>query len=60
MTEDKIRKKLAEYSKKTYHRGLVGGTGGNFSVRLGQDRMLITPFDHSFKGRTSIPPVVHR
>ena len=43
MTEEKIRKKLAEFSKKAYHRGLVGGTGGNFSVRLGHDRMLITP-----------------
>ena len=34
---------LAVYSKRAYHRGLVGGTGGNFSARLKDGRhMLIT------------------
>lgn len=34
---------LAAYSKRAYHRGLVGGTGGNFSARLNDGRhMLIT------------------
>ncbi len=57
MTEEKIRKQLVEFSNKAYHRGLVGGTGGNFSVRLGQDRMLITPSGISL-GDTSLDNLI--
>jgi L-fuculose-phosphate aldolase len=38
-----LRAELARVSVNAYHRGLVGGTGGNISVRLGDDSMLITP-----------------
>ena len=57
MTEEKIRNQLVEFSNKAYHRGLVGGTGGNFSVRLGQDRMLITPSGISL-GDTSLDNLI--
>jgi len=33
---------LVRYSQRAYHRGLVGGTGGNFSVRIGAGKMLVT------------------
>ncbi len=38
------RKELSEYSKKSFQRGLISGTGGNLSVRIpGEDLVLITP-----------------
>ena len=41
---DLLRQELAEYSKRSFHRGLTGGTGGNLSARiLGTDTVLITP-----------------
>ena len=43
MTEEKIREQLVAWSRKAYDRHLVGGTGGNFSARLGSTRMVITP-----------------
>jgi L-fuculose-phosphate aldolase len=40
----RLRKELAEYSRRAFHRGLVGGTGGNISVRIpNTDHVLITP-----------------
>jgi L-fuculose-phosphate aldolase len=40
----RLRKALAEYSRRAFHRGLVSGTGGNMSVRVpGTDTILITP-----------------
>jgi L-fuculose-phosphate aldolase len=41
--EVNLRQQLAAVSVLAYHRGLVGGTGGNLSVRLGEEKMLITP-----------------
>jgi L-fuculose-phosphate aldolase len=41
--EVNLRQQLAAVSVQAYHRGLVGGTGGNLSVRLGEEKMLITP-----------------
>ena len=41
MTEEEIRCQLVHYARRAYERGLVGGTGGNFSARLGDERMLI-------------------
>jgi ribulose-5-phosphate 4-epimerase/fuculose-1-phosphate aldolase len=39
-----MRKELAEYSRRSFKRGLVSGTGGNLSVRIpGTDTALITP-----------------
>lgn len=43
MHEKAVRLELARISQKTYHRGLVRGTGGNVSVRLDDDYILITP-----------------
>jgi len=38
------RKELSQYSKKSFQRGLISGTGGNLSVRIpGKDLVLITP-----------------
>ena len=38
------RKELTFYSKKSFQRGLISGTGGNLSVRIaGQGMALITP-----------------
>jgi len=40
----RMRKELAEYSRRSFNRGLVSGTGGNLSVRIaGTDTALITP-----------------
>jgi arylformamidase len=41
-TEQQLREELAHYCRFVYHRGLVAGTGGNLSVRFG-DQVLITP-----------------
>ncbi len=41
-TEQQLREELAHYCRFVYHRGLVTGTGGNLSVRFG-DQVLITP-----------------
>ena len=41
---DSYRKQLTEFSHRTFRRHLVGGTGGNLSLRLpGTDTVLITP-----------------
>ncbi len=42
LSEQNTRQQLVEYAQRAYHRGLVGGTGGNFSVRIGQNKMLVT------------------
>ena len=42
MTEGQIRKELVRYTRRAYKRGLVGGTGGNFSARISGGRMVIT------------------
>jgi L-fuculose-phosphate aldolase len=40
----RLRKELAEYSRRSFYRRLVSGTGGNLSVRIpGTDTVLITP-----------------
>jgi len=42
--ETRLRRELALYSRRSFSRGLVSGTGGNLSVRLpGTDTVLITP-----------------
>ena len=43
MTDEDLKQVLIDYAKWTYRRGLVGGTGGNFSARLtDRNRMAIT------------------
>jgi len=38
------RKELSEFSQRAFNRRLVGGTGGNLSVRIpGTDTVLVTP-----------------
>jgi len=40
----RLRHELSDFSKRAFHRNLVGGTGGNMSVRIpGTDKVLITP-----------------
>jgi L-ribulose-5-phosphate 4-epimerase len=42
-TIHRLREALSDYSKRSFHRGLVSGTGGNISVRIpDHDRVLIT------------------
>ncbi len=41
---DDYRKELSEFSQRAFNRGLVGGTGGNLSVRIPDtDTVLVTP-----------------
>ena len=42
MTEPNITQILSYYARRAYKRGLVGGTGGNFSARIRQNKMVIT------------------
>jgi ribulose-5-phosphate 4-epimerase/fuculose-1-phosphate aldolase len=40
----RLRKELSDFSKRSFRRDLVCGTGGNISLRIpGMDRVLITP-----------------
>lgn len=41
--EQELRDKLVETGKKLYELSLVQGTGGNMSVRLNEEEILITP-----------------
>jgi len=41
-TEDQICQQVVEYARQAYTRGLVGGTGGNYSARLPSGRMVVT------------------
>ena len=42
MNEKKLKEELVYFAQRTYNRGLVGGTGGNFSARIAENRMAIT------------------
>lgn len=42
MTKEFLKQTLIDYAKRTYDRGLVGGTGGNYSARLTGGKMAIT------------------
>jgi len=42
MTNEDLKQILIDYATRTYVRGLVGGTGGNFSARLSDGKMAIT------------------
>lgn len=42
MDLQKRAEELVNYAKRSYNRGLVGGTGGNFSVRMSGGTMAIT------------------
>lgn len=42
MTDENLKLNLVDYARRAYNRGLVGGTGGNFSARLGSGKMAIT------------------
>lgn len=37
------RAALVEYGRRVYERGLIGGSEGNLSLRLGPGRLLVTP-----------------
>jgi L-fuculose-phosphate aldolase len=39
----RLREEVSDFSKRSFHRGLVGGTGGNISVRVSdRNQVLIT------------------
>ena len=57
MNDDDIRNRLVSYARKAYDRHLVGGTGGNFSARLSDGKMVITPSGVSL-GDTSLDNLV--
>jgi L-fuculose-phosphate aldolase len=57
MKEQELRKQLVFYARQAYDRHLVGGTGGNFSVRVDGDRMVITASGVSL-GDTSLSNLV--
>ena len=42
MTDDNLKQILVTYAKRAYDRGLVGGTGGNFSARISGGNMAIS------------------
>jgi L-fuculose-phosphate aldolase len=43
IAEKKHRENIVRYGKYLYERGFIAATDGNLSVRLDEDRMLITP-----------------
>lgn len=48
-----FRQELSEYSKRSFARGLICGTGGNLSIRIpGSDTVLITPTGASLEQMT--------
>ena len=42
MEKVKQKEELVRFAQRTYNRGLVGGTGGNFSARIAENQMAIT------------------
>ena len=38
-----VRKEIVDYGKRLYQRGLLAGSDGNISVRLDDDRIMVTP-----------------
>lgn len=42
-TEDELRRELVRFSKWLYRLGFMTGTSGNLSVRLDQEKLLVTP-----------------
>ncbi len=52
-----IKREMATVCRKIYEKGLTYSTGGNISVRIGEDSFLIKPADYCFgdlKGRDFI------
>lgn len=43
MTEAEIRSHVVEICRRMYRQGFIAATDGNVSVRLGRDRILVTP-----------------
>lgn len=42
MSDTIVKEKLVYFARRAYNRGLVGGTGGNFSGRISENRLAIT------------------
>ena len=42
MKDKQVKEELVSFAIRVYERGLVGGTGGNFSARTGDNQMAIT------------------
>jgi len=53
---DYYREQLSEYSHRAFRRHLVGGTGGNLSLRIpGTDTVLVTPTGISLEAVRPLP-----
>jgi len=46
------KKAIVDVGQLLYHNGMLAGTDGNISVRLDQDRIMVTPSNFA-KGRLS-------
>lgn len=63
MSETEGRKALVKYGELLYTRKLAFGTGGNISLRVGKDRILITPSGACkgfLRGKDLIPMSISR
>ena len=38
-----MKSALADYGRRLYEQGMIAGTDGNLSVRLDDDRIMVTP-----------------
>ena len=52
-----LKQEITEIGKRLSDRGLVAGTDGNISVRIDNDRILVTPSGVA-KGRLAVESVV--
>lgn len=57
-TELEARRQIVTYSHKTQAHGLVSATDGNLSVRIGEDRIVITPSSLRKEEMTIDDPIV--
>jgi L-fuculose-phosphate aldolase len=57
-TEDELRRELVRFSKWLYRLGFMPGTSGNLSVRLDQQRLLVTPTGASKRLLTAADMVI--
>ena len=52
-----MKSALADYGRRLYEQGMIAGTDGNLSVRLDDDRIMVTPSGLS-KGRLAAEGMV--
>ena len=47
MSENSCKKEIVEFGRRLYNKGFIAGTDGNLSVKLGKNKILITPSGYS-------------